>query len=663
MNNKSQILQVYLNKLRDNNINILKIPNYQRNYSWTEEHVRRLIKDIYNNQENIDYFLGTIIILNDANSYLVIDGQQRLSTILLIMKILETKFNKNYKLADFSFKSHNHQDLDYLEKLLKSPNLNSISNQKQEYYKNIKNIERELDELENIEKFINNFNKTFLSVVFLQKEINQYKVFSSINSTGKPLTTLELIKSYLLSRFEEFGLENEELYLTNLIDWIPNNNISNKTIDDGIRYFIGFINNELVNKNTMDIYSGFLEIFNKSNEQEYFLQKWNEFYKFMSYYLYIHDSKFQDEFESMIIIQNSLDTYSILIIDILYSFSDFDKSTMPNAILEQINIIDHNSIDKCLLLIEYLRLNLGFVTTNEKQHTRKIPIIKKEIINKKDYPNELYNYLFNKFKLVDCFSLCEHLCKNNIYLLNEKLTLSLLLRIESFGKNLKISKNNKLSVEHILPEKHYKWENDNFENTQMIKPFLHTLCNLTILQKYDNSSLSNEIWHGENGKKSKLINKDSFVINNTLRQFDDWNIDNMQKWTELLTSKIQKIWNFNNSNNLQQINISKLVINPNNKTYDYYIEKIKDVKKTNCDLVINFENIKKALWLKLVEHKQVDKEMNINSKDFFAHSLLCILFNTDSIKKIDEFDEHKFRQFIEDKKESIQKIIDDINYW
>lgn len=148
-----------------------------------------------------------------------------------------------------------------------------------------------------------------------------------------------------------------------------------------------------------------------------------------------------------------------------------------------------------------------------------------------------------------------------------------------------------------------------------------------------------------------------------LRTFEDWNIENMEKWSNFLIDKIQRIWNFNNKSNFETIKLSKLIINKNSKSYDDYIDKLKDIKKMNCDLNIDFDNIKKALRLKLVEKKQVDKEMNINSRDFFAHSLLCILFNTDSIKEIEKFDEYKFNQFIDEKKDCINKIIDDIKYW
>ena len=64
------------------------IPKYQREYKWTTEKVKTLITDI----NNRDKFLGNIILNKVSNYYEIVDGQQRITTILLILIAL---FNKN----------------------------------------------------------------------------------------------------------------------------------------------------------------------------------------------------------------------------------------------------------------------------------------------------------------------------------------------------------------------------------------------------------------------------------------------------------------------------------------------------------------------------------------------------------------------------------------
>ncbi len=66
------------------------IPKYQREYKWTPDRVKTLISDI----NNRDKFLGIIILNEISDEYEIVDGQQRLTTIMLI---LATLFNKNRK--------------------------------------------------------------------------------------------------------------------------------------------------------------------------------------------------------------------------------------------------------------------------------------------------------------------------------------------------------------------------------------------------------------------------------------------------------------------------------------------------------------------------------------------------------------------------------------
>ena len=76
-----------------------KIPVYQRNYAWEEDQITALIKDVYDSwQKNpsVSYYIGTLVTYKrNDREYEVIDGQQRLTTIYLIIKALGIKDIKN----------------------------------------------------------------------------------------------------------------------------------------------------------------------------------------------------------------------------------------------------------------------------------------------------------------------------------------------------------------------------------------------------------------------------------------------------------------------------------------------------------------------------------------------------------------------------------------
>ena len=68
---------------------LYKIPIYQRNYAWGHDEIYALIKDVYDSLEKPVYYIGTLVTYKrDDNIYEVIDGQQRLTTIYIILKAL-----------------------------------------------------------------------------------------------------------------------------------------------------------------------------------------------------------------------------------------------------------------------------------------------------------------------------------------------------------------------------------------------------------------------------------------------------------------------------------------------------------------------------------------------------------------------------------------------
>jgi uncharacterized protein with ParB-like and HNH nuclease domain len=73
----------------------LIIPVYQRPYKWTKKNVIQLLEDIFEYVivKNKDYRIGNIILHRENATNNVVDGQQRLTTISLILKILENNFN------------------------------------------------------------------------------------------------------------------------------------------------------------------------------------------------------------------------------------------------------------------------------------------------------------------------------------------------------------------------------------------------------------------------------------------------------------------------------------------------------------------------------------------------------------------------------------------
>ena len=70
------------------------IPEYQREYDWTEENITEFINDINEIEEKDRYFIGHIVLEGDfnGNEFKVIDGQQRITTITILLCVIRDLF-------------------------------------------------------------------------------------------------------------------------------------------------------------------------------------------------------------------------------------------------------------------------------------------------------------------------------------------------------------------------------------------------------------------------------------------------------------------------------------------------------------------------------------------------------------------------------------------
>jgi uncharacterized protein with ParB-like and HNH nuclease domain len=89
------------------NGNRFEIPKYQRKYSWTELEIRALWQDIEESmKDNMNHFIGTLsfkenktVGLSTDKIYEIIDGQQRITTLFILLKVLIERI-KNKKIQN-----------------------------------------------------------------------------------------------------------------------------------------------------------------------------------------------------------------------------------------------------------------------------------------------------------------------------------------------------------------------------------------------------------------------------------------------------------------------------------------------------------------------------------------------------------------------------------
>ncbi|MFP6253677.1 DUF262 domain-containing protein [Helicobacter pylori] len=221
-----------------------QIPIYQRPYQWTEENCEKLLDDLLSSYEcykESDYFCGSLVLIaigtdsaTNAKTYDVVDGQQRLSTFILLAKVLATLYNNevlnNKTSKDFLEKSLGDTDgekrkrltfntiglnakddfqdaLDFFDDLDASKGKDSKSNDpskgKNSYLKNAICLKNYLKEKEI--KDINDFIKwLYFKVVFIKTTCPNVsmalRIFSVLNARGLPLHAIDVFKVELLKK-------------------------------------------------------------------------------------------------------------------------------------------------------------------------------------------------------------------------------------------------------------------------------------------------------------------------------------------------------------------------------------------------------------------------------------------------------------------------------
>lgn len=193
---------------------LFKIPDYQRGYSWDKEQVMDLIKDLEQVQhQDYMHYTGTLVISKPENSmrYDVVDGQQRLSTILILLKVIYEYDKKKYS--------------ELFDRFIVRPDGNYILEMNKEtevFFRQAilgdnKSIKADIKSLKNLKsakklltKWINNGTNSVDTIkdavlhklgflCFSPKNTKEIGImFEVINNRGKELSELEKIKNYFI---------------------------------------------------------------------------------------------------------------------------------------------------------------------------------------------------------------------------------------------------------------------------------------------------------------------------------------------------------------------------------------------------------------------------------------------------------------------------------
>lgn len=571
------------------------IPIYQRTYSWLIPQCNKLFNDILkvSTDENLQgHFIGSVVYfqesihtVSDVPKLLVIDGQQRLTTVsLLIIALAEfikenevsidTNFTKlqNYYLLNSEEENElryklllTRRDKDTLINLIKG--IEPSGEFSLRLVENYKFFKGKISK-ENVNDIYNGILRLFIVDVALEKDKdNPQLIFESMNSTGLDLSQADLIRNYILmgqdiklqtELYEKYWFPMEQSYgneYATKFDWFMRDYLSVKT---------GSI--PRIDK----VYEEFKAFVQSSKAPSTITEVVQDIFKYSGFYVNMVLRKEKNE-DLKKLFTNILK----LKVDVSYPFllpvyNDYALGLLSvNDFKEIIKLVENYVFRRAICGIPTNSLNKTFATLYKsiKPHTylESLQAAFQLMENYKRFPNDVE---FEKeIVLKDVYNF-----RSRNYLLHN---------LENFNRK-EIVNTDDYTIEHIMPQNpklNAKWQamlGDNWQEVQ--KKYLHTLGNLT-LTGY-NPELSDNPFDIKKSIEGGFDHS-PLRLNSFMQKVDVWNEEKIQERAIELAVKASKIWG---APNLPQEILDKYKRSEEKETTTYTIEQYEYLKGDMLEL-------------------------------------------------------------------------------
>ena len=594
----SQIFEI------DNKI-VYKIPKYQREYTWGINEWDQLFDDVITNDEG--YFLGSYICVSMQGMGVaeleVIDGQQRFTTLSILLTAIYSKLNaKREQLDDEDISNltnikkqltyspekgvyrpklrlqvQNSNADDYLSLLyenniisdkIKRPN--NAGNRR--IYKAFKHfnqciddyiaddINRGKDEIELLFKLKDKFNEAIIVGIEVDSHKDAYMLFESLNNRGVPLSAVDLIKNTLIATSEKYNKSDEcyeewKIALSYLTD-------EYSTQERFFRqYYNAFreeLNKPFVNENSTKKFplaylatrTTLLDIYDQLIKKDYNLFLENLIKETQIYSIIINNSDEEKIYKEQLLDLERIQGAPSYIL-LLYLLTKQDE----------LNISDEQILKIIEILIKFfVRRNLTDIP-----NTRNLNKIFMDIIeNIHELKGEnVYYYIYNSLKQCSASDeLFEEKLRGPIYDENPEATRFILCSIESMYQTKEIytdlwsrDNSNKYiwTIEHVFPEGQNipdSWVNmiaDGDKNLakKYLDDYVHTIGNLTITgynQNLSNMSFEEKRNRKKDGKDIGYTN--GLYLNKDIVNEEKWTVDKIKDRTDKLVNILLNKYKF-----------------------------------------------------------------------------------------------------------------------
>ena len=533
-----------------------EIPKFQRDYSWESEHWDDLWQDIllvFNSEED-EHYMGYLVLQTaDNKKFLIIDGQQRLTTlsilILVVLKALTNLVEKGENIEDNEkrIKSFRDSYIGYLNPVtLISDNKLKLNRNSDEYYRNyivllkdlpIRNtnssekhmrecfnwfntrISKEFKTGEELARFVDTIvDKLIFTVIEVSDQINAFKVFETLNARGVQLSSSDLLKNYLFSVIDETKPHSTEIdELESLWSRIIGK-LGNKKFEDYLRYYWNS-QNKTVRKNQL-----FKTIRNNITNKEEVFKLIRDLDDTADLYIAIQDPE-SEYWNELTDVRNPLRELKLFQIKQTHSLLIAGyKNLEPKVFIKLV---------KTVAIISFRYNIIGGLNPNEQEE--RYNKVANEITNTKIFDiKSLQPIYVSDTNFENDFSTKQFKSTPR----NHKVVKYIFSKIEYYKYQNEINSDSDLySVEHILPESSDEsW--GQFSNEEIDRS-IYRLGNLTLLEKKLNRNASTLNY---NEKKEFFQQSNCNLTKNLHDEYESWTESKITARQKDLAKAAKSIW-------------------------------------------------------------------------------------------------------------------------
>ncbi|GAA7110381.1 DUF262 and DUF1524 domain-containing protein [Helicobacter pylori] len=545
-----------LNFIKDNQNNQLVIPIYQRLYSWEKEQCKQLWDDIIKiggDDKMSGHFIGSILyvldgITHSGNPLLIIDGQQRLTTITLLLTALRDHLNDEVKREEIEdhYLINSDKDGDKKFRLILSESdkdtlLSLIDKDKRKpsepsskIVENFKLFEEWISKnTHKLETIFKGLDKLMIVEIALEKgKDDPQLIFESMNSKVMELTQTDLIRNYIVMETET---EKQESFYNKYWRAMEEEFKQNKKLFDRfVRHYLTIKTREIPNINK--VYVKLKDYRQKEGIAIEDLLK--DLQKYCGYFCQIIFKKeFKKEADKDLnkalgfLVDLDMDVVYPLLLELYSDYSD--------------GVLSENDFRHSIALIESYICRRAVCGLGTNILNKVFPSFTKHI-QKDEYFKSLkahFGYLTEKQRFPnndefkDCFITIDfYKFKKREYFFE---------RLENFDRNERVY-THEYTIEHIMPQKlTEEWKKDLGENFQEIhNKYLHTIGNLT-LTGY-NPEYSNKSFQEKQGLEKGFKNS-PLRLNQGLRDKsfgESFSEEEIKKRANDLADLALKVWTY-----------------------------------------------------------------------------------------------------------------------